>query len=761
MSRSRLTLLAGAVLVLVVAAVAGVLLLRDDAASGSVAFPPPPTDPVSPALADFAGAGACAECHEEQHAAWRTSTHGRAGGDPGDVDLLRPFDGRPIRFSDADVLPVRRGEGVAFIVRRHDGRTDTLAVDGVVGGGHMVGGGTQGFVSRRADGSLRFLPFELTSDGAVWFCNTATRLDDGDWLPITPDMRLADCGDWPPLRALGEQDRLATCQNCHGSQIDVSHEPGRARATELASLAIDCESCHGPALAHIAAARSGATGDSLHIRSLATLDEDASNDVCFSCHALKDALRPEYHAGARLTSFYSLLLPLLSDAPVHADGRIRTFAYQQQQLWSDCYLSGTMTCTDCHAPHDQSYRDVNGRALTGRFDDVQCTACHASKAVRPEAHTMHRPGSEGSRCVSCHMPYLQEPEVGTALRYARSDHTIPVPRPASDAALGIEVACVQCHADTSVETLEAQVRERWGELKPRRRIVQTLLDAGPTPDRGTLLRALEEDAGDHGAATFMALGLLLRDHLRADAGIDDVLRERLDSIARSPDPDLAAVALAALHWTAGEEGEVRERLAAALEAKRTQHGDVRRRWVVLLGFLGDRAREAGDPATAVVAYHKALELAPKDAGVLANLGLAHMDGGDAARAIDAYRRSIAADSLRALTHVNLGVALAALGDGNGAERAYGDALRIDPHEPIAAFNLGNLHLRAGRAADAAAAYRTAVDADPALAAAWFNLARASVALDDLDGAATAIENGLIFEPGNASARAFLEELRSR
>jgi tetratricopeptide (TPR) repeat protein len=722
-------------------------------------FPPPPPTAAAPVFEDFAGAATCRECHGQQHDAWTGSTHGRAGGAASSVELLKPFDGRPIRFSDADVVPTRRADRFMFIVRRHDGRTDTLAVDGVVGGGHMLGGGTQGFVTRWNDGTLRLLPFELAKIEDVWFCNTGTRLDGG-WLPITPDMRVADCGDWPPVRALGEMTRLATCQQCHGSQIDIDASPGRPRATRLASLAIDCESCHGPGSAHIAAARDGANGVALRMRSLATLDEHASNTVCFACHALKDALQSGYMAGADLETFYSLLLPLLSDAPVHADGRIRTFAYQQGHLWSDCYLAGTMTCTDCHEPHGQTYRDVNGRTLASPFDDGQCTACHASKAVDIESHTMHPAASEGSRCVSCHMPYLQEPEVGSALRYARSDHTIPVPRPASDAALeGIELACAQCHAGVDAETLDAQVRARWGELKPRRPQVQALLDAGARPTRSQLVAILENDPRDHDAATFMALGTLLRDHIAADRELDASLRRRLESLAAEDQPDIAAAALATLHYAEGGERRVRRLLVerlAAMEGERA--AGVHRRWLVLLGFLGDRAREAGRHDDAVLAYHKALELDAGDAGVLANLGLAHAGAGRTADAIAAYHRSLAADSSRGLTWVNLGVALSVRGDPAGAEAAYTAALRADPQEPIAAFNLGNLFLRSGRNADAAAAYRLALDADPGLADAWFNLARALVALDALGDAAHAIRAGLEFEPDNNDARAFLEEL---
>ena len=197
-------LLAVAVAAALAVVITGILLLRGtppDAERIAFAPPPPlPTDTIGPD--DFAGADACAECHTAQYGAWRASTHGRAGAVPPTDILLRAFDGRPIRFRDAVVTPRVIDGAHAFVVAQEGREPVTLRVDGVVGGGHMVGGGTQGFFTRWADGTLRFLPFELVRREGVWFCNTGTRLDGG-WLPITADMRLADCGDWPPARVQG------------------------------------------------------------------------------------------------------------------------------------------------------------------------------------------------------------------------------------------------------------------------------------------------------------------------------------------------------------------------------------------------------------------------------------------------------------------------------------------------------------------------------------------------------------------------------
>jgi hypothetical protein len=91
-----------------VAAVVGVgliLLLRrpePTLAVSSEPFPAPKHAVAAPAASfEFVGSERCAECHRAQAEAWRGSTHARAGGAPGRVEVIAPFDGTPIRFADA------------------------------------------------------------------------------------------------------------------------------------------------------------------------------------------------------------------------------------------------------------------------------------------------------------------------------------------------------------------------------------------------------------------------------------------------------------------------------------------------------------------------------------------------------------------------------------------------------------------------------------------------------------------------------------
>lgn len=733
------------------------------------ALPPPP--PVAtaahdgPVYADFLGADACAECHSAEYVEWTTSTHSRAGGLPTRERVIGPFDGRALRFRDAVVTPSVTASGsFQFTVAQRGRPVRTFPVHAVVGGGFMAGGGTQAYFSKFPDGTLRFLPFDYSRSERLFFCNTLGRANKG-WVPITPEIALADCGDWPPERILGSSERFQTCQQCHGSQIEVAYDStARLYETRFTTLGINCESCHGPGREHVELARSGTMAGRVDIamRSLATLTKDQSLEVCFQCHAAKTALEPQYLPGKPLLAHFALKLPLLLDTIYFADGRTRSFAYQEGHLASDCYLNGSMTCVDCHAPHTQRYRDVNAVPLPGRFSDGQCTSCHASKAERVERHTKHPAASAGSRCVACHMPYLQQPNVGRQIRYARSDHAIPIPRPLYDTRLGVETACAQCHRGRTPEQLQSQVTDWYGELKPHLAVVSGVLAADSLRDAVAAARAILSPMPRQPIADVTGLALLLQRYAAPyGSTLDAAAVAGLERLAESADPDVRALALATLHLDKGSDPKVRRFLVNQIKALGANDAAVRDRWVWVLVVRGDGYLAGGDYQSALAAYRRAGELKAQDPTVLRRLGVAHMRLKDYAAAIEHFKRSLTLRADQPQVQIELGFALMQLGDLEGAEVAYRAAIALSPQDAGGYANLALVYLRRGTLPAAIDALKQALTMDPGLAEAYFLLGRAYGTQGRFDEAETALRQGLEFDPRNAAARQMLEALPRR
>lgn len=710
---------------------------------------------------DFVGSEACASCHEDIYRKWEVSTHGKAGGSPHSVDIIGKFDGKERKFIDGLVTPYIDADSNYMFSLKVDGLPDqTFKVEAVVGGGHMIGGGTQTFFTEFPDGTVRFLPFDFHRDGQVWFGETTSN----GWQPISEDRKIDKIREYSPSRTLGLLPTNKNCQECHGSQIQLRYDEEKKKyETKYKSLTINCESCHSSGKEHvrIMGLANWESLDDIGMSSLATTTKDESLDVCFRCHALKDPLQPGFLPGKDLEAYYALKYPIGTSSPYHPDGRIREFGYQQNHLSSDCYVNGSMTCVDCHDPHSQKYRDINWIELADPFDDGQCTSCHASKALNPEAHSFHKSNSPGNKCVSCHMPYLQQQATGKDLRFARSDHVIPIPRPGYDASIGIESACYQCHKDKSTDWLQAKTEEWYGELKPQNKAIINVDHFKESMDISEAGELLLDGTTKHAMGQMEGLSRFSKYYLTPDMeGLDADLVDKLKGYIEGLDVDLKSFAMASLHLAADNDPEIHNYLAEQLgDMGRVEESKVRSRWAHTMPFFASKFEKNGDFESAIKINLKALEVEPDNAPILLNVAMLYANLEDFDNAIKYYSESIRADGSNALAWLNLAIALQQKGDSK-ALSFYLKAVEVDPWNYYAHMSLGKFYDYSSNVPLAINSYIKAIEIDPRISVTYFYLASDYMELRNYDQAIFTANAGLKLNPDDEGGKRMLADMQA-
>ena len=577
-------------------------------------------------FADFIGSDQCQACHADIYEQWKGSSHALAGGPATANNIIAPFNGQPIVLDDVVVYPEQVGSTYRFrMVTPAGDIKQTIDVEVVVGRGLMYGGGTQTFFGKYEDGTYRFLPFDYSKHEDSWFVQLKS---DEKWVKIRKDIKLDDLYNWPPHRTLGEINDISNCQQCHGSQI-IAKKVNDVYDVKFTSLSINCESCHGPAKEH-ATIMSGIVNNVLNndqgigIKTAVGLSTDESLNMCFQCHAVKTPIRDDYLPGENLQEFYSLKLPLLgNENPFGLNGRIKTFGYSLNHLYSDCYLNGAMDCTSCHNPHSNSYQDIAGNALIGRFDDNQCLSCHMAKSNDITAHTYHKPESEGSSCVACHMPARQHLAIGTEIQYKRTDHTVAIPRPSFDAAQGLESACKQCHVDISEEDLQLTINDWYGPIKPLHPVIANRMKVNERTTGGDAAKVLLQPQHEHPMGQFANLTYFIKRYLSPGMTyLDMQIIEKLKDYTENEDIDIKALAYAGLHYSQYNNPQVKRFLTDEIKKLGQNEESVRRRWGLILDYFGSVFYLSGDKAKAIECYELASEVLPDDPTIINNLSKA-------------------------------------------------------------------------------------------------------------------------------------------
>jgi predicted CXXCH cytochrome family protein len=133
-----------------------------------------------------------------------------------------------------------------------------------------------------------------------------------------------------------------------------------------------------------------------------------------------------------------------------------------------CYSE--LTCIRCHNPHEAIGPSW---PKSPHQDDAICLSCHTS--LEPEkarmAHTRHTLAGEGSRCMNCHMPRINE-----GLQDVVRTHTIFSPTNRAMIESNQMNACNQCHVDQPIDWTLTHLKEWYGATYDRGKIAANYPD---------------------------------------------------------------------------------------------------------------------------------------------------------------------------------------------------------------------------------------------------------------------------------------------
>lgn len=505
---------------------------------------PPADRPIVAATGDFVTSDTCRGCHPRQHATWRASFH-RTMTQPATPDRVIPE-------IDSIVFEHRGGR---VRLEERDGRV-------FAGAARPTRGGIE-WIERevvQTTGSHHFQVFWFTNGHGreltmFPFCY---RIDEERWMPVDAAFLMP-----PDTRQPLSGARWNTnCIVCHTTQGQPRvHQQGNVD-THVAEFGIACESCHGPAGAHVAANRDplrryalhlGGAGDET-IEDPAEMTPEREAQVCGQCHAVTIArsdLHDEwakdgftYRPGDDLLASRVLVSPDAADAPelraqlarqpnlfetlFWPDGQVRISGRDYHGLLaSPCYADGDgerkMTCLSCHAMHPAADdpRELaewaEDQLKPGMRGDLACTQCHQHLATpdAARAHSRHDPDVVG--CYDCHMPYTT-----FGLLKAIRSHTVTSPSVQETVEHGRPNACNLCHLDRSLGWTGEQLARDFGIAAPPLGDDERNVAAG-------VLWALKGDAGER-ALVAAAMG---RAQARSTAGTD-WLAPYLGELLRDP-----------------------------------------------------------------------------------------------------------------------------------------------------------------------------------------------------------------------------------
>lgn len=394
----------------------------------------------------YVGSEVCQPCHAKEHESWKRSIHFRNMSLPTPETVLGDFERQnEYRFEGTHSRMFSEGDRYFMEYTGPSAKTETCSVDYVLGTSrHQI------CLHQEPDGRLQVLPTHWNVQEGAWRDSREGPVTEGPKpLPTT------HAGYW---QNYSRTYNLA-CMECHSSQPHKIYDARANRYESTFDPAINCEACHGPAGKHVHAHGDPdpAVGQAdRSLLQLASYPQDASIELCASCHARKRIYQEGFVPGE---SIYDYFVPDVWEAGLFfVDGRssgITTYNYIEY-MQSACFRrsSERFDCAGaCHPSHGEPAR----QDPSVEESNAPCTRCHHKYKVGLTEHTFHAVDSEGSRCIECHMPNIDL--MGMRLR----DHSIGVPLPELTRRFQVPNACNGCHRYDSPQWAEQHMNAWYGD----------------------------------------------------------------------------------------------------------------------------------------------------------------------------------------------------------------------------------------------------------------------------------------------------------
>ncbi len=454
------------------------------------------------------------------------------------------------------------------------------------------------------------------------------------------------------------------CLTCHG-------KPGTLGAGKDGG--VGCESCHGPASAHVASAKGEGPNEPQLVKPK-SLHGVASIEVCAECHS---GFKPRGHSD-----------------PVPEDLLISSQVSALRH--SECFIQSgeRLTCTACHNPHQDS-------ATVSQTSVRVCLGCHSLSAP---GHAAICPVNQTQDCTGCHMRTVQVDS------FRVTDHWIRV----------------QPDSTPVQHTRNPDYRS---QVIPKREFLRLIAVATDEDMKAATQRLAKGEsfssvAHDVSTDRSAAAGGFMGDVALAD--MDPGLAVAAAHLDQDSDSGVILVGntRVMLHRLARDfrwkaDGLYREALSLndqgdrALAIRKAREAlDVYPYQLRSLNLAGIMMRQAGDVRQALAFLGFAAQIYPQDAATQFNLALAQ----DSPSQIGQLRHVIDLDPDVLAAYEKLGNALNAAGQRAAAVETFHAGLRIDPLSAILNYDLGLALKEQGDATEAANALALAARIDPKIAA---------------------------------------------